>query len=274
MSTIELTTAPEYLLGADENERTRLLLQGEIHRAQAQRLLGRLSVAGGGRVLDVGCGPLGVLDLLSAAAGADGEAIGLDNEPRMIAHAQRSIAELGLTNVRLALGEADETGLAGDSIDLAHERLVLINHPEPERVVAEMARVVRPGGWVALQEVDALSWACEPRHPAFDQLLATFVDAFTAAGLDPFVGRRLPALLRAAGLSDIEFDAQAHVWHSGHPYQALLLHFMGVLRERIIQSAILSEARLDRLVAEVEQHLARPDTFVIHPLFFQAWGRR
>jgi SAM-dependent methyltransferase len=244
MSTIELTTAPEYLLGADENERTRLLLQGEIHRAQAQRLLGRLSVAGGGRVLDVGCGPLGVLDLLSAAVGADGEAIGLDNEPRMIAYAQRSIAELGLTNVRLALGEADETGLAGESIDLAHER----------------------------QEVDVLSWACEPRHPAFDQLLATFVDAF--AGLDPFVGRRLRALLRAAGLSDAEFDAQAHVWHSGHPYQGLLLHFMGVLRERIVQSAILSQARLDRLVAEVEQHLGRPDTFVIHPLFFQAWGRR
>lgn len=88
MSTIELTTAPEYLLGADENERTRLLLQGEIHRAQAQRFLGRLSVAGGGRVLDVGCGPLGVLDLLGAAVGADGEAIGLDNEPRMIAYAQ------------------------------------------------------------------------------------------------------------------------------------------------------------------------------------------
>jgi hypothetical protein len=33
-------------------------------------------------------------------------------------------------------------------------------------------------------------------------------------------------------------------------------------------------SRLNRLVAEVEQHLARPDTFVIHSLFFQAWGRR
>jgi hypothetical protein len=92
--------------------------------------------------------------------------------------------------------------------------------------------------------------------------------------LDPFVGRQLPTLLRTEGLGGVELDAQAHVWRSGHPYQSLLLHFIGVLRARIVDGAILSEDHLDRLVAEVEQHLANPDTFVIHPLFFQAWGRR
>ena len=129
MSTTGLGTPSRYLLGAEDSERARLLLQGRIHRAQAERLFERLDVGAGGRVLDVGGGPLGVLDLLSAAVGPQGEVIGLDNEPGMIAHASLTITELNLANVRLVLGEAADTQLAAGSLDLAHERLVLINHP-------------------------------------------------------------------------------------------------------------------------------------------------
>lgn len=265
---------PKYLLGAKDSERSRLLLQGEIHRPEAQALLARLHVPAGGRALDLGCGPLGVLDLLSAAVGPSGRALGIDNEPQMIAHARTTIAERALTNVELALGEASHTGLPTGSFDLAHERLVLINHPAPQDVVAEMARVTRPGGWIALQELDCELWRCEPRHDAWDELHLAFIEAFTGAGLDPFVGRRLPALLRGAGLTDVSFDVHAYHWSPSHPYQTLLLHFTGILRERILEAGLLTADRLEGLEAELEQHLARPETFVIHPLFFQAWARR
>jgi SAM-dependent methyltransferase len=271
------TIAPspsEYLLGAEEFERSRLLLQAEIHRPQAEGLLGRLNVPAGGRALDLGCGPLGVLDLLSAAVGPSGRAIGIDNEPKMVAHARATIAERALTNVELALGEGSHTGLPTGSFDLAHERLVLVNHSAPEDVVAEMARVVRPGGWVALQEVDCELWRCEPRHDAWDELHSAFVETFAAAGRDPGVGRRLPALLREAELTDVAFDIHAYHWGPGHPYQTLLLHFTGILRERILKAGLLTADRLEGLEAELERHLARPETFVIHALFFQAWARR
>ena len=273
MTTVKLS-ASNYLLGADEPERSRLLLQAEIHRTQAEQLLHRVSVPAGGTALDLGCGPLGVLDLLGSAVGPAGRAIGIDNEPRMIAHARRTLAELGLTNAEVALGDAGHTGLADNSIDFAHERLVLINHPAPRDVVAEMARVVRPGGWMALQEVDAESWTCEPRHPAWDELYLAFVQAFVSTGRDPAVGRRLPALLRDAGLADVSLDVHAFHWGPGHPYQTLLLYFTAILRERILQAGILTADRLDGLQAQLARHLARPETFVIHPLLFQVWARR
>ena len=209
-----------------------------------------------------------------ASVGPSGGAIGIDKEPRMIAHAHRTITERALSNVKLALGEASHTGLASRSFDLAHERLVLINHPDPQDVVAEMARVVRPGGWVALQEVDCELWRCEPRHDAWDELHLAFLESFDAAGRDPYVGRRLPALLRQAGLTDVDFDVHACHWGPGHPYQTLLLYFTELLREHILEAGLLTVDRLDGLEAELERHLARPDTFVIHPLFFQAWARR
>ena len=274
MSALKDPADHEYILGADESERSRLLMQSEIHRAQAERLLERIGVRRGGRVIDIGCGPLGVLDLLSTTVGRNGRAIGLDNEPRMIAHARRTIAESELANVELVLADAAETGIESDSLDLAHERLVLINHPAPRDIVAEMTRIVRPGGWVTIAEVDTFSWICDPVHPAWTELLEAFNGAWRAAGQDPFIGRRLPALLRNAGLTDVGFDAHALVWHTGHPYQTLLLTFISMFRDRIMDGGFIDARRLDVLIAQAELHLAKPDTYVIHPLFFQAWGRK
>jgi ubiquinone/menaquinone biosynthesis C-methylase UbiE len=264
----------EYILGVDESERSRLLMQSEIHRAQSERLLERFGVRRGGRVIDIGCGPLGVLDVLSTMVGDDGCAIGLDNEPRMIAHARQTIGERDLTNVELVLADGADTGIEADSLDLAHERLVLINHPAPHDIVREMTRIVCPGGWVTIEEVDTLSWTCEPAHPAWTELLEAFNGAWSAADEDPFIGRRLPALLRGAGLTDIGFDADVLIWHTGHPYQTLLLTFISMLRDRIVRGGFIDGRGVDLLVAETELHLSKPDTHVRHPLFFQAWGRK
>ncbi|MBV9143180.1 MAG: methyltransferase domain-containing protein [Pseudonocardiales bacterium] len=266
--------AHQYILGADDSEHARLLVQWEIYRSQAERLLKHLGVSSGQRVLDVGYGPLGVLDLLSARVGPTGEVVGLDNEPRMIKFAERTIAEHGLTNVTLVHRDAASTGLPADYFDLAHERLLLINVPAPQDVVTEMVRVVRPGGWIAVGNVDMTAWSCEPAHPAWTVLFEALIAAWKAAGLDPFIGRRLPALLRDAGLTEISLDAQARIWRSSDPYHWLLLTFIGIFRNRIINGRFLTADQLDRLAAELQEHLAQPETFVIYSLSFQAWGRK
>lgn len=268
------TGGREYVLGADEDERVRLLAQCEIHRSQAEQLFERLGIVPGARALDAGCGPLGVLDVLSELVGPAGEVIGLDNEPRMISHARRTIAERELPNVDLVLGDAADTGLAAGSFELVHERLVLVNHPRPEKVVDEMVRLAAPGGWVVLQEVDHLSWLCEPPHPAWDRLQQALHDAWRAAGSSVFIGRHAPSLLRQAGLTELGCDVHAHVWRSGDLYQSLLLTFAGIFRARILEQGLLADGELNELVEELEEHLTRTDTFVTHPLFFQAWGQK
>lgn len=274
MTTIETRAANQYILGADDSEHARLLAQCEICRPQAERLFERLGIGAGQRALDLGCGPLGVLDLLSARVGSTGEVVGLDNEPRMIEFAERTIAERGLTNVTLVQGDARSTGLPANYFDLAHERLVLINVPTPRAVVAEMIRVVRPGGWIAVENVDMTGWSCEPSHPAWTTLFDALIAAWQAAELDPFIGRRMPALLRDAGLIDISVDAHARIWRCDDRYQRLLLTFIGIFHDRIISGGLLGADQLDRLTAELHEHLRRSDTFVIYSLFFQAWGRK
>ena len=86
----------------------------------------------------------------------------------MLDHAARSCKGLG--NVRFVLGDATATGLSERSFDLAHIRLLLVNVPDPAAVLREAVSIVRPSGTVAVQEVDWLSWQCEPAIPAWTAL--------------------------------------------------------------------------------------------------------
>jgi hypothetical protein len=65
-----MTEPTEYLLGSSQTERARLLAQCEIHAPETQWLLDHLGMKAGWRALDVGCGPLGIVDLLSARVGS------------------------------------------------------------------------------------------------------------------------------------------------------------------------------------------------------------
>jgi hypothetical protein len=135
-----------------------------------------------------------------------------------------------------------------------------------------MVRLARPGGYVALQDLDAISFACEPPHPAWDRLLTTWVAAERSAGLDPFIGRRLPGFLRAAGLVDVEVAAHAHVQPSG--FAETLLHLTDILREDLVAAGRFAAAEFDDVVRQLAIHLEHPDTLVLHSTLFQAWGRK
>lgn len=261
----------EYTLGAGEAERSRLLAQCELHRRDAEQLVDRIGVAPGWSSLDVGCGPLGVLDVLADRVGPTGAVTGLDREDRYLEMATRSLHERGLRRVALVRAEAADTGLPDAAFDLVHERLVLNNVPRPQEVVAEMVRLTRPGGYVAAQDHDWVSWICQPAHPAWDRLLDV---VGTAWGGDVRVGRRLPEMLRAAGLVDVEVEAHARIWRPGDPYHKLLLRFADLHRGRILGTGTATAAELDRWVRELAGHLGHPDTFTLFSTFFQAWGRR
>jgi SAM-dependent methyltransferase len=200
--------------------------------------------------------------------------VGLDAEPRMLAMARRTLDELALANVMLHQAKAEASALPRASFDLAHARLLLVNVPRPPQVVEEMAALVRPGGVVALQDVDWISWTCEPAHPAWDRLRDALAQMRCDAGLDVHIGRRLPAMLARAGLVDIRVDVQTRLLRRGDADHLLLLTFAEMHRQRLVAGGHLGAAEIDDLCAALREHLDRDDTLSIYALFFQAWGRK
>ncbi|HUZ34757.1 MAG TPA: methyltransferase domain-containing protein [Streptosporangiaceae bacterium] len=264
----------EYVLGGSDAERARLRAQADEHEASARSLLKAVGIRQGSRVLDVGCGPIGILALLADAVGPTGEVVGLERERRFVEMARAEVARLGLENVTVVEGDALSSGLDRGSFDFVHERLVMVNVPERRELLAEMVSLAAPGGGIALEDIDNVSWICEPAHESWTALLGAFHDVFRAGGGDPFVGRRLPALLREAGLADMQVRVQAALPEPGQYRRTHLLALIDSVRDKVVASGVMDEAELAHHRAALSDHLAAPTTLVIDKLLVQCWGHK
>lgn len=264
----------QYFLGYRDAEQRRLQRQAEQLAGEAAWLLDRVGPLDGGRVVELGCGPRGYLDALSERVGPSGTVVGVERSGDAVALARALAARRGFENVELVHGDARSTGLPGAAFDLATTRLVLVNVPRPEEIVAEAVRLARPGGTVAFHEADALTDVCDPPLEAWTRLRNLLNRYAELNGVDLFVGRRLPRLLRDAGLVDVQTRPIIHVDEPGHPRRSLLPDFVDNLRERLLAHRLIARDDLDGLQAAVRRHLEDPNTLVVSHLYIQGWGRK
>ena len=263
-----------YPLGGTQVEEQRLITQAIDHEPRTRQLLDRIGLQPGWSVIDVGCGPLGILHLLSERVGPRGRVVGLEREVRFAATARTEIARRGLTNVTVVEGDATAVKLEKESFDLVHERLVAINVPARDTLVAQMLSLLRPGGTAILQEVDNISWICHPAHPSWDTLIEAFHTVFRESGGDPFVGRRLPELLREAGARDIEVATHVDFVMPGEYRRTHLISLLDSVRDKILSNGQLTHEELKEHRQALVAHLNDPKTTVIDKLLVQAWGRK
>ena len=157
--------------------------------AQVARLVEALGDAARGRVLDVACGPGIVTAELAAVAK---QVVALDLTPEMLVKARERCAKAGRANVTFQEGSATALPFGDASFDAAVTRLSFHHFLAPPDVLAEMLRVVKPGGIVAVADVvsaeaqdkaaiqNAIEILRDPSHvrmlPA-SELLALFASA-------------------------------------------------------------------------------------------------
>ena len=266
-----------YVLGGTQTERDRLITQAEGLEGSTRWMLNRIDLKPGVRAVDVGCGPIGIMNLLSERVGADGVVIGVEREPRFFDMACAEQRKRGLSNVRLANADALKTGLDKNSYDFVHERLVLINIPPvaQQAVLKEMLSLLRPGGTIAIQEFDFVSFACDPDHPSWNILFNTWCDAFHAAGGgNLFIGRSLARLLRSAGAENVRIHAHANLPQVGEYQRTHILSLIESTKDLMVGSGKLNAAELQDHMAALAKHLADPKTTLIDRLVVQAWGTK
>lgn len=268
-----MTQPDHYLLGRSDAEEARLERQSAVLAPQSDAQFERIGIHPGERVVDIGCGPGHVASLLAMRVGPTGSVLGIERDPHFGGLARRYVAEHGLSQVEIREGDAYDTGLPRASFDGAHMRLVLVNVPEPERVVREMVSLVRPGGWVASFEADLLSLACDPPSPEWTRLLDAYKAYSDAQGIDLCIGRRTHRLFRAAGVVDIHVDAIVNVYPAGDLGRLILVDFVDNVREKLIDGGFIGRSDLDRCMAALEFHLSDPEVLVTSHMFFRLSGR-
>jgi ubiquinone/menaquinone biosynthesis C-methylase UbiE len=119
--------------------------------------------------------------------------------------AQNVSAERNLVHVQVIQADATATSLPENSFDLVHACLVLLHQREPTPLISEMVRLARPRGWVAFQALDAMSFICEPPHPAWTRLWDAVLVVGRELGIDVNVGRRTPVYQDLTGAQLVQY---------------------------------------------------------------------
>ncbi|HBI28726.1 MAG TPA: hypothetical protein DDY54_03720 [Deltaproteobacteria bacterium] len=165
---------------------------------QRLRTLEALSLKSGEHALDIGCGVGFLAHDMALQVGASGRVLGIDQNPAMLRHTQQRCAELSQAEFRL--GEASRLPVTDQTLDVVSCTQVLLYVPDLAQVLAEIHRVLKPGGRVALVETD---WRCVVLGSADDVLTRRIFAAWDATVANPNLPVHLIPLLKAQGFSDI-----------------------------------------------------------------------
>jgi SAM-dependent methyltransferase len=247
----------------------RLLVQAEAMAPDAVAMLDRFGSMAGWACLDIGCGPVGITDLLSARVGTGGRVIGLDMNTAFLDYARRTAPE----NVEFRRGDAYASDLPDHSFDLVHMRFVASTAGNPQRLLKEAVRLARPHGIVALQEPDGSTLNCYPPHPAWNRLKAALLAAFKGVGADLELARKLYFVVQETGLRDVQYRTGLLAVRSTDPMRDYLPATVESLRATILALGLLNERDLATALADCRAHLAEPGTSFTMYTVAQVWGR-
>ncbi|HEX9165856.1 MAG TPA: methyltransferase domain-containing protein [Gemmatimonadales bacterium] len=267
----EVSEAPgPYLLSHQPTELERLQLQSRVWEPAGRTLLGQLPGGSGQRALDVGCGVMGWLRILSEWVGPDGSVVGSDVDDQMLTRARVFIGAEALANVTLEKDDLFATRLPAGSFDLVHARFQIAPLGRADEQLAIYRRLLRPGGWLVLEDPDMGSWRVNPDAPAVSRLIGLIEKAFLAAGGNFNAGRDLPGLFRQLGVEP-RLDARVVALSPGHPYLRLPLQFAASLQPRL--ETLIGKEGLEDLVRQADAELCRHGTWGTTFTLIQACAR-
>jgi len=243
-----------YILDGSDEDLRRLLGVAETTQEMARSAFRRVGMQEGWHAIDCGCGPIGALAVMAEMVGPAGRVVGVDFSEPAIERARSVVAALELGNVELFAGDIHEIGPAavGGPFDLAYTRFFLMHQPDPVRTLSQIARLLRPGGWIVAQE--ALRSPPPRSHPHLDALGAYWDLAYQvleqAGGVPHGNVDGLARSARAAGLDVVDVNGSFAIVD---PELGFDLHAATLLaaRERAVASGIAAGSQIDDLAGDL-----------------------
>jgi SAM-dependent methyltransferase len=218
------------------------------------------------RILDVGCG-VGAIALDLAMSTQPEHILGIDPDAEQIALARSSAKRRAIGNASFECGSAYEIPCPANSFDVVYANAVLLHVREPLRALAEMRRVLRPGGIAAVSDDDISSLVVSPESPDLRRVVSLLEQAVVHGGGDPRYSRHLRGLMLEAGFARAEgFACAPEVYGNGAKTKWWTDLWLGVLSAPAVASTAFSEgwitqAELSEIITAVRSWASREDAF-------------
>jgi predicted O-methyltransferase YrrM len=232
-------------------------------------LLDQIGIREGDRCVDVGCGGGNVTRELARRVGDQGSVIGLDLDDALLELAAAELTAAGITNVEFRCHDAAH--LEDADYDLAYARLLLSHVSDPAGVAAAMVASIKPGGVVAVEDLDFDGYSCYPPCAAHDRWVEIYRETIHRRGGNHHLGPALPALLQTSGVQDIGVAVSQPCSLQG---DAKLCAPMALeaMTDVVVSEGVASADEVSHIVAVLYQRAADPTTLMGLPRIVQAWG--
>jgi SAM-dependent methyltransferase len=266
----------DYVLSSGRAGRERLRILGRVTSPGTNALFDRIGVRPGMRCLDVGCGGGDVSLLLAQRVGDTGRVTGADVDSIKLGIAADEAAEVGASNVEFRAANvfelAEEIGEIA-SFDLVYSRFLLTHLRDSQRALRSMTGMLRPGGIIAIEDIDFSGHFSYPDCPALWDYVRLYTATSARTGGDANIGPRLPILLLEAGMEDVSVRVSQP---AGVTDEAKLINpiTMESVAERTVAEGLATSEEVGRIVRELYAAVADPQMVMSIARIVQAWARK
>lgn len=247
-------------------ELERLMAVQTVCDAATHRNLERVGIRAGWECLEVGAGAGSIMHWLRDRVGERGRVVAVDRDPRFIQAVRRSRLEVRQLDIVTEPLEAA-------SFDLVHARFVLMHISEREQAIANLVQALRPGGWLLIEDAD-FATALPPDQSDASQAVQQVFDAtrqfYVSIGVDPYLGRKLPAWLQQLGLQNIETATEIGFVQGGSARARIWQLAVEHLRQPLLDTGIPSEGAIDRFLNVTTD----PTAWSLDYTTVAAWGQK
>lgn len=181
----------------------RLRQQAQAVRSIEVGILRSAGIQPGHDVLELGCGPGFVSDLLAELA-PEGSLYVVEPSTTLLSQVEGNVRNKPARGLFQIQAYGDRLPMLDSSIDFSYARFVLQHIPQPETVISEIHRVMRPGGHFCAVDSDDGLVVFYPEDPRVNQVLHMAQITQVAKGGDRFIGRKLPNMMTEAGFVNVK----------------------------------------------------------------------
>jgi SAM-dependent methyltransferase len=269
--------APErdYVLGTHDEEIARLGVQHRVWRPKMLDAWRRAGLGAGMTVADIGCGPgYAALDL-AEIVGPSGRVIAVERSRRFLDALESEARRRGLANIETHERDLDADGLPAVTVDAAWCRWVAAFLKHPRHLVADVRRIVRPGGAIVFHEyLDYAAWRLLPRSIEFEEFVRVVIDTWRATGGEPDIGLDLPAWLSAEGFDTLETHPIVDIITPADAAWHWPASFFEVGLRRLVDIGAFTTERAAAVTSAFKTHESRPDARMLLPVVGELIARQ
>ena len=260
-----------YIISGGQQGADRLKILANTMWPYTEPFLKRAGLTSAMKCLDVGCGNGEITKRMATIVGKAGHITGIDFDASVIHIAQN--ADDVPVNAKYEVVDIEKKDIKESAFDFIFCRFIISHLQTPEVVLQKLRDALRPGGILAIEDVDFQGHFCYPPNHAFITYVHWYEQVAIRKGGNPMIGPLLTTMVSDLGLENVEMNVVLPTFYKGDGKLMGILTLQAI-RDTIIAEGIARAEEVDETISELQSFTQDKRSIMSLPRIFQVSANR